>query len=141
MKGMSLDAIQHGELTDSIIFRRPLRELLFNFALKKAKESIEIRERFRLYRSRFYGVARSFYIKYGKELVSKTIIDSYLDIFYLSMEELENGHTAFKEIIKTRKEEYSKYRKQGGTTPRYMVNNDRYDPISVNVDHSLRSYT
>ena len=121
-------------------FRSGVRKKLFEFFMNKAKNSIEIRERFRLYRSRFYGVARDFFIRHGSLLESNGKLLKKNDVFYLTMSELENSDLDYLSIVENRKKDFSHYKEMNSTVPRYIVKGDRYDPIITTIDPNLKSY-
>lgn len=125
---------------EKFYFKNPMREALFSFFISKAKISIEIRERFRLYRSRFYGVARDYFIRIGQEMYDRSDIHDARDIFYLTMDELVVERSDYHVLIDKRKKEYEQYKSSNDYAPRYMVSDDRYDPIYPRVNKSAGIY-
>ena len=88
------------------------RETLLNYLSKKSRHYLRNREELRLLRSQAFAATRKLFISIGKNLVSKKIIKEYSDVFYLTLEEIENVIKKPKKLIKTIKErkiEYEKY--------------------------------
>ncbi|MBF0363314.1 MAG: hypothetical protein HQK49_19990 [Oligoflexia bacterium] len=96
----------------------PLKYLLYLiilFVLHMAKRSILYREKFRLHRSRAYGIVRSMLKMAAKDLQEKNIIENVDDIFFLELSELihfikgQTYHQNLKELISIRKKQYHEF--------------------------------
>jgi len=82
------------------------------YAQKRAQLGIKNREISRLNRSRIYGMVRQIFMQIGKLLFKQGYLNDWYDIFYLEINEIENGdYTTFKELIKLRKIKYAEYEK------------------------------
>ena len=82
-------------------------DFITRFVAKRAMIGIKNREISRLNRARIYGMVREMFTTIGKNLVKEEKIDNYLDIYYLTMDELfDNSKEDLKDIIKSRKNDY-----------------------------------
>ncbi len=88
------------------------RQKLLNCLSKRSKHYLRNREELRLLRSQAFAVTRKLFISIGKKLASKKIIQDYSDVFYLTLDEIEEVIKNPKKLIKIvnkRKIEYDKY--------------------------------
>lgn len=77
----------------------------------KTRYFIVNRERLRLKRTYIFSVVRNIFLAIGKNLEAEGRIDSYLDIFYLTKEEIFSNISHMKNLVKERKEEMSNFDK------------------------------
>lgn len=79
---------------------------------KKAAQGIKNREKFRLNRSRLYGMMRSMMRKVGENLAAAGQLDAQEDIFFLTYEEVrkavESGEN-LQQLVESRKEMYQRF--------------------------------
>jgi len=94
---------------------RPLKKLIFNYFLKRARVLVSSRENLRYERTRGFGKVRQIFCAIGDHFYAEAIIDERRDIFFLSMEEIFNHikgtsiNDDLKKLITLRKEEYQYY--------------------------------
>lgn len=92
-----------------------LKLKLFKSLLDKTRKGVKHRENMRLIRTRVFGLSRDLYLEIGRQLQTYGFLESYRDIFYLTLDELErfrmgrSVQTNFKDLIASRKDEYSNY--------------------------------
>ena len=85
---------------------------LFQSQIKKLRQGVRFREAMRLDRANSFGFFRQCYRALGYALVSRGCLETLEDIFYLSLEEIEDflcGQAFFdnpKSLIKLRKRQY-----------------------------------
>ncbi len=83
--------------------------------LSKLRKAIRYRENTRLLRTKSFGISRQIYSEMGKQLAAFEIINAPEDIYYLTLNELEefkDGRIVqrnLKALIELRKEEYQSY--------------------------------
>ena len=83
-----------------------------SFLVRRAKLGIYNRERSRMNRTRLYGTARAIFRAVGVELARENRIDDAEDVFYLTMQELEDGAPGnLRERIAQRKADYAMFAK------------------------------
>jgi pyruvate,water dikinase len=68
-------------------FERP-RSVVLRFLIKLAKRAIRNREEMRLCRSQIFGVVRQIFIRIGRDLQDRLIVEKAEDIFFLEIEEI-----------------------------------------------------
>lgn len=89
----------------------------FKKDLAKWRSAVRNRESMRLERTRLFGMFRDIFLALGAYLANHQVIDEKRDIFYLSLDELNqwiNGRlvqTGFRNMIASRKIEYEEYKK------------------------------
>lgn len=79
--------------------------------LKNTIVGIKNREKSRLNRAVLFGIAREIMLKISDNFVNEEKITKNEDIFYLTLEEIEEERISYIDIIKTRKREYEMYKK------------------------------
>jgi pyruvate,water dikinase len=83
-----------------------------SFVARRARLGIMNRETSRLNRGRVYGMVRRLFLQIGEILRRDGHLDSNLDIFYLTIDEIEGGaYGSYKETVAARKAEYAEYEK------------------------------
>lgn len=95
--------------------------------IKKCMRGIKNREISRLNRSRIFGMVRSMFLKLGQIYEEQGLIESYRDIFYLNIEEinkLANCKENMKDIINKRKDDYKLYECLPAYTRIIFMNNE-----------------
>ena len=81
-----------------------------SYALSRVKIGIGNREISRLNRSRIYGMVRRIFTRVGEHLCEDGWIDEPRDVFYLQVDEVQNGDRAtFRGIVSERKQQYAEY--------------------------------
>lgn len=92
--------------------------LILRFVAWNTKSAIDWRERFRFNRAQIFDLTRKAYIEIGKRFVSENIISSENDIFWLTIDEIDNiieGHSwdyDAKQLIIIRKKKYKQHENQ-----------------------------
>jgi pyruvate,water dikinase len=84
--GRSIDSskrIAAENLMSKVLFKHPIKKIMFSFSLKMAKRSINYRENFRLHRSRAYGIVRRLSNSIGESLQKRDLLDDARDIYFL----------------------------------------------------------
>ncbi|MDR0469409.1 MAG: hypothetical protein LBH09_05495 [Peptococcaceae bacterium] len=100
-------------------------EVKGGFFAKRAQIGIRNREVSRLNRSRIYGMIRRICNRIGGILCREEWIDEGFDVFYLDLQEIEDGdYRAFREAIARRKADYEEFEKLPGHT-RLLFRGDR----------------
>jgi len=72
----------------SSVLSRPVRRLIFNFALKQARVAVRDREAMRFDRTRVFGLSRRIFAALGERLHDAGLIDDPRDVFLLEVEEI-----------------------------------------------------
>lgn len=80
------------------------------FSLKKFKKHATLREEHRLLRSNCFSIVRKIFLRVGTIYSEEGRIEFPLDIFYLTLDEIESQKKSHKEEISERKKEYENYR-------------------------------
>jgi len=95
--------------------KEKIKNPLFGFILKNARQRVKNRENLRFERTRLFGLVREIFLELGKNFSYENIIETPRDIFYLTKEEIFNyvrGTSVdmdFKIIIENRKEEFKSF--------------------------------
>jgi phosphohistidine swiveling domain-containing protein len=82
------DVRQHAERLVRERIINPLRKLVFIFVLRNARRALAGRENMRFARARLFGIIRRISRRAGAIFAEVGLIDSPLDIYYLTMEEV-----------------------------------------------------
>jgi pyruvate,water dikinase len=83
----------------------------FEKSLKALRKGVKHREALRLYRTRVFGLVRSYYLEIGKRWVAAGILDDVQDIFFLSEQEIsdyfygKSYHQNLRPLVRIRKDE------------------------------------
>ena len=109
--------------------RNPIKRALFNFYLRRAQRGSLVRENLKSEAIRYWAAMRFILLELGERLVTRRILESRDDIFFLSLEEIDPvrwGKAGFKirEVIAARRAEYE--RNLAITPPKIVVG--RFDP-------------
>ena len=86
--------------------------------MKRMRDAVKNRENMRLTRTRAFGLSRMIYRALGARLVEANRLDDVEDIFYLTVDELEEYHegrsvcTNLRGLAAVRKEEFAEYEEQ-----------------------------
>ena len=94
---------------------RPFRKWKFHKSLKKTRFLVSNRENLRYERTRVFGLTREMFSQIGREFEKAGVLDSYRDVFYLTMQEMfgfidgSSVDTDLKALTSLRKVEYQKY--------------------------------
>ena len=94
---------------------RPYRKYKFYKALNKTRFLVSNRENLRYERTRVFGLTREMFSQIGLEFVKADVLDSYRDVFYLTMQEMfafidgSSVDTDLKALTAMRKAEYENY--------------------------------
>lgn len=99
------------------------------YFVRKAKIGIKNREESRLNRSIIFGIVRRISLKLGKILQDNGQIEDSRDIFYLSLNEIEECKD-YKETIAFRKKKYARYKKLPTQNRVIFANNKVDKPIN-----------
>ncbi len=93
----------------SIFFKRKVKK-----ELHKLRLAIRYRENMRLERTRLFGMYRSTYRAFGRNLAEKAKLKSVEDVFFLAEEELLNFEKLHNpiSIVSERKREFERYKKE-----------------------------
>ncbi len=92
-----------------------LKQLLFNYVLKKARYLVSNRENLRFERTRGFGMVRKIFIEIGNKFYAENCISQPEDIFYLTQPEIFDFikgtavTTNLKQLIELRKAEYKTF--------------------------------
>lgn len=107
------------------------------FLLKRAMLGTANRETSRMNRSRVFGVVRQLLTQAGEELVSNHRLEAITDIYYLTIEELEQAvytGTDFRNTVQERKLIYAYYQELPSYTRLVFKGKVREKPIGAHVD-------
>ena len=90
------------------------RKYKFKIVLKIVAYALRHRENMRFARAKIYGIAKEIFLRIGEDYAKNGILDFSEDIFYLTMEEIEeitkNSKAILpKEVVNNRKLEYKDY--------------------------------
>lgn len=116
---------------------KPLERRKFKFILKNARFTVKNRENLRFERTRLFGRVRNLFLRIGFILTSMNVIEEKRDIFYLEIDEIlfyidgKSTTNNLKELIKIRKEQYTKYK---NTSPDERF----YSYGAVNIGNSFK---
>lgn len=108
-------------------------KLLIKSYMRSAKHGIENREFSRLNRCRIYGMMRSIFIQIGRNLESYGLIGTYRDVFYLTLDEIENENIDFKILINKRKADFEIYNKLPAYS-RLVFFNEPFNKSHLNIN-------
>lgn len=86
-------------------------DFMMRFLSKRAMSGISNREISRLNRTRIYGMVREMFLEIGNNFVKEGKIHNKRDIFYLTIDEVFDKSSSYKDIIKERKIKTSLYKK------------------------------
>ncbi len=117
-------------------WRWPFWTILLLFVLGNAQRSILYREKFRLHRSRYYGVLRRLIRRMGFELASRKILENPEDVFFLEIPEIcaiASGRSycgLVSELVASRKHRYVAF-KQESVEGRYTRCNLDFVPFEA----------
>jgi pyruvate,water dikinase len=93
--------------------RRKLRK--FKRELARLRQAVKNRENMRLARTRAFGLSRDIFLEVGRQLAFYGLLDEPRDIFYLTLDELQqymegrSVQAMFRPLVETRKAEYRAY--------------------------------
>lgn len=125
-----------------------IRRKIIRHLADRAKRGIENRETSRLNRSRIYGMVRNLFLRSGELLATQGAIDSPRDIFYMTVEEVDEVSTApsdppsaerprdLRRIIAGRKADYTVFEKLPGYN-RLIFAGPVFDKIHKNINAEL----
>lgn len=98
-----------------------LQKMKLKSNLKQLQNGLQFRELMRFHRTRSFGMIREIYREIGQKLSDADILKSNSDIFYLTMEEIDdlltfqNVQNDLKSLIQQRTDEYANY----SNSPKY----------------------
>jgi pyruvate,water dikinase len=87
----------------------------FKKDLLKLRQAVKNRENMRLMRTRAFGLSRDIFVEVGKQLAFYGLLEHPRDIFYLTLEELQQYmegrsiQSMYKPLVASRKKEYESY--------------------------------
>jgi len=96
----------------AILWRWPLRRLLFHWVLRHARARVRDRENLRFERTRLFGHVRRVFVECGRQFSGLGLLDDPRDIFWLEVEEILGyvegtaTTTNLKGLVAVRKAEY-----------------------------------
>jgi pyruvate,water dikinase len=105
--GGNVEARAHAALSS-----RPLRQWVFSWVLKNARERVRTRENLRYERTRVFGRVRTIFLELGRRFHERGLLESPRDIFFLEVEEIFSfvqGYAAgtdLKGLVSLRRQEY-----------------------------------
>ena len=85
-------------------------DAITKFLMKRCNSGIANREISRLNRSRIYGFVRSIMEAAGRNFVKEQKLDDYMDVFYLTLDEVRNPKGDLRSLVADRKNDYEAYR-------------------------------
>lgn len=94
----------------------PLRRVIFNWVLERARHCVRTRENLRFERTRVFGRARQIFTELGERLTAIDCLDSPRDVFYLELDELlgfaeaRASTTDLKGLVAVRKAEFARFK-------------------------------
>jgi len=97
---------------------KPLKRMIFHWALRNARKNVRYRENLRLCRTRVFGLIREAARSIGCKFAQLGIIEQPDDIFYLEIDEIfdfikgTSNFTDIKGLIAFRKREYEKFERE-----------------------------
>lgn len=106
---------QAEELVAQKLKGKPLKKMLFNYVLNKARYLVSHRENLRFERTRGFGMVRNMMLAIGQKLASKSILLHERDIFFLTQKEIvdyllgTSVQVDLKSIVALRKIEYQHF--------------------------------
>ncbi len=134
MKNTSVDEIIAKEKQTSLKAEKVIYQNLsgiklrfYLFILKHARMAVKDREDLRLLRTNIFGVCRRIFKSLGQRFYELELIESPMDIFYLSIDEIiayQEGRSFevdFKALALTRKEQFNEYRKSPQPPDRFYT--------------------
>jgi pyruvate,water dikinase len=72
----------------AVLRARPLRQFVFAWVLRNARERVRDRENMRFERTRLFGRVRVIVVEFGKRLHALGLLDAPRDVFFLELEEV-----------------------------------------------------
>jgi len=115
------------------------KKIVLNFFRVQTTKAITMREQFRLERARVFDMARSIFLQIGSVLKETDLLENERDIFYLTIEEINNSANfhntprSLKIIVEERRRLVESYEKE--SLPR------RIDSYGILQDDNLVGYT
>jgi phosphohistidine swiveling domain-containing protein len=107
--------MQAEEKVNLLLKKKPIKKLLFNYVLSKARYLVSNRENLRYERTRGFGMVRKIFVEIGNKFYANHVISHSRDIFYLTKEEIfdfikgSGVNGSLKEMIALRKQEYENF--------------------------------
>lgn len=126
---------------NSLVFRKPIKSLLFKFLFSKCTEALAFREDSRFDRVRFKGLSRNLILKLGSIMADKKWINDPEDLFYLTYDEVISlvhdsfGTGYWMELINLRKKHLSQYKNL--KLPDRILTNDLVSVKKFGVNSSV----
>ncbi|MBD3638565.1 MAG: phosphoenolpyruvate synthase [Crocinitomicaceae bacterium] len=120
---------------------KPFKKMKFNRILKKTRYFVSNRENLRYERTRAFGITRSIFVQIGKEFEKGNVLESYQDIFYLTLDEIfafiegTSVDTNLKALTEMRKIEYQAYEDMELPAERFTT----FDAVNMGNDFFDRS--
>ena len=111
---------------------RPIRKWKFYKTLNKTRFLVSNRENLRYERTRVFGLTREMFSQIGREFEKAGALDSYRDIFYLTMQEMfgfidgSSVDTDLKALTEMRKAQYKEYESMDLPAERFTT----YDAVN-----------
>lgn len=108
-----------------ILSSHPLRQVVFNWVLKNARDRVRDRENLRFERTRLFGRVRMIFLELGRRFHSLELIDEPRDIFHLEVDEILGfvegtaSTTALKDLAALRKAEFERFRQMKPPAERF----------------------
>jgi pyruvate,water dikinase len=106
----------------------PLRRLVFDYVLSKARRTVRFRENLRLARARAFGMVKRIFLEVGSRLAGRGMIEEARDVFWLTTGELE-ATSSLRALVKLRKDDYGRFAKK--TLPTRIVSGGSAAPVVV----------
>ncbi|NMC58854.1 MAG: phosphoenolpyruvate protein kinase [Candidatus Methanofastidiosa archaeon] len=117
-----------------------IKKPIFGKVLNYAQRYLIFRENQRFYLDHELTRERRIFIEYGRRFLEREIIDSYMDIFFFSKEEIfaiaKGDMFIDKDTIKKRKEEFEKYKNI--LPPKFLKGNIEFDDTVEKQDGLLK---
>jgi pyruvate,water dikinase len=109
--------------------RNPIKRMIFNFYLEQAQRGSVARENLKNVAVRYWALVRFILLELGERLVTKRVLESQDDVFFLSLEEVDSvrrceGGFKVREVVAARRAEHE--RNLAITPPKVVVG--RFDP-------------
>ena len=110
---------------EKALAHRPLREAVFSWVLRHARDRVRDRENLRFERTRVFGRVRRIFVELGKRYAAVGALDEPRDVFYLTLDEAlgwAGGTSASADIralANARKAEFARYREQPTPADRF----------------------
>jgi rifampicin phosphotransferase len=116
---------------------RPLRRLVFQWVLAKARQRVRDRENLRFERTRVFARARQIFVELGGRLCSLGVIVDPSDVFYLEAEEVlgfvsKSGTTTdLAGLVRLRRAEFDRYRSLAAPPDRFKTRGLAQPPVDL----------